>query len=101
MSEHDESELTLLRNDNLALERRCVELKAQMASTYHYAYNEVEKASVDRLMGSGVLLQLTASGGKEIMDPVMIRDGLSNATIEAIKADLKRSYDLATLFKVE
>jgi len=31
---------------------------------------------------------------------IMITDGLSDATIEAIKADLVRSYDLATMFKI-
>jgi len=33
------------------------------------------------------------------MEPTLIRDGLSPETIAAIKADLKRSYDLAIQFK--
>ena len=48
-------------------------------------------------MASGVILELTALGGKEIIPPVMIRDGLSQATIKAIQNDLCRSFELATL----
>ena len=50
-------------------------------------------------MSSGVLLQFTGVGGKELVNPVMIRDGLSDATIAAIKADLQRSFDLSVAFK--
>ena len=51
-------------------------------------------------MSSGVLLELTGIGGKEFILPVMILDGLSKKTIDAIKEDIKRSYDLAVMHKV-
>lgn len=82
------------------LERKIFELKAQLASTYHFANQTIDKANIDRMTGSNVILQLTELGGKNIILPVAIRDGLSSDTIKAIKADLKRSYDLATLFKL-
>lgn len=81
------------------LEREIKELKGQLANSYHLASKAVEKASVDHLMASGAVLTITALGGREIVDCVVIRDGLSKETITAIKADLKRSYDLATIHK--
>lgn len=82
------------------LERKNLELNAQLAFVYASVYREIDKASVDKMMASGVLLQLTALGGRELISPVVIRDGLSNETIEAIKKDLKRSYDLAVMYKI-
>lgn len=81
------------------LQRKVMELEGQLAGSYHFANQEIDKAD-DRLTASGVLLQLTALGGRQIIKPVVIRDGLSHETIEAIRKDLKRSYDLATMFKV-
>lgn len=81
------------------LEREIKELKGQLANSYYLASNAVERASANHLMASGAVLTITALGGREIIDSVVIRDGLSKETIAAIKADLKRSYDLATLHK--
>jgi hypothetical protein len=81
------------------LNRRILELKSQLAHSYHFASAEIHKASTDRLMASGCLLQLTDIGGKEIINPILIKDGLSPDTIAAIKKDIQRSYDLAILFK--
>lgn len=79
------------------LEQRLIEALAQQAHVYHFASAAVAKT--ENLMGSGILLQLTFLGGREAMPPVVIRDGLSAATVQALKADLKRSYDLAVLFQ--
>lgn len=80
-----------------ALQRKIMELEAQMASVYHFADAELHKAQ--SLMGSGVLIQMHALGGRELIKPVVIRDGLSPETIAALRNDLIRSYELATLFK--
>lgn len=80
------------------LQRDVLELTAQLAHVYHFADQNLDRTNTERLMGSGVLLQLTGVGGKEIIDPVMIKDGLSDETIAAIRKDLKRSYDLAIMF---
>jgi hypothetical protein len=79
--------------------RKILELESQLAHVYHFAHRGIDKASVKHRMGSGVLLQLSGLGGKEIILPVMIRDGLSDETIAAIKADLVRSYAGAVEFK--
>lgn len=76
---------------------RVIELTAQLASTYHFADATLNKAG--GLMGSGALLQLTALGGRELIPPVVILDGLSPATIAAIRADIVRSWQQATTFK--
>ena len=81
------------------LELRLAHMEAQLASTYHFADANIERASQQHFTASGVVLELTAYNGKEIIPPVMIKDGLSDETIEAIRADLARSYDLAVMFK--
>lgn len=79
------------------LERKLFEARAQYASTLGQAFDDIPKAGISTLKASGVVLQLTGIGGKEIIPPVMIRDGLSPRTILAIQDDLRRSFELATL----
>lgn len=81
------------------LERQLKEALAGQVHTYHFADAGIDKASTKHLMGSGVMLTLTVLGGREICTPVLIRDGLSDETIAALKADFVRSYELATLYK--
>lgn len=83
------------------LERQILELESQLAHRYAFAQSNIDKASTDKMMASGVLLQLTAIGGRELINPVVIKDGLSKATIEAIKADLHRSYELCVMHKTK
>lgn len=80
------------------LERKCMELEAQLAGMYHFADAELHKAG-DRLMGSAVIVQLHALGGREITKPFAIRDGLSADTIAALRRDIVRSYEGAIAFK--
>ena len=75
-----------------------MELTAQLASTYHFASTQLPKAG-DALMGSGALLTLHALGGRELMCPVVVRDGLSAETIAALQRDIARSYEIAVMFK--
>lgn len=72
------------------LERRIVELQAQLPSSADSALREIHKAG-DRLMASACMLYIHELGGREIIPPVAIRDGLSKETIEALKADLRRT----------
>ncbi len=81
------------------LSRKVIELTAQLASAYHFASAKLDKAGTDHMMASGVLVQLHALGGRELISPVLIRDGLSPETIAALKADMARSYELAVMFK--
>lgn len=82
------------------LERKLMEAKACQAHVYHFVNGSIEKASTKHMMASGVVLTLTALGGRELTMPVVIMDGLSDETIAAIKADLKRSYDSATKYRL-
>lgn len=81
------------------LERKLGEALAGQAHVYHFASTEINKASTKHLSASGVILTLTVLGGRKVFKPILIRDGLSNETIAALKKDMIRSYDLATLFK--
>lgn len=76
-------------------------LKGSLASSYHFASASIHKASTDHLMASGCLLSLHFINGDQVIEPVFIKDGLSDSTINAIKADLKRSYELSVMFKPE
>jgi hypothetical protein len=81
------------------LTRKLRESDAGHAHRYYFSCEEINGASTDHLMASGVVLTLTALGGREIIAPVLIHDGLSKETIEALKADLRRSFGLVTRFK--
>lgn len=81
-----------------ALARKVLELESQLACAYHFAAATLHKAG-DGLMGSGVLVQLTALGGAELIRPVVIRDGLSAETLAALRADILRSYEGAIELK--
>lgn len=80
------------------LQRKVLELEAQLASTYHFAAATLPTCG-EALMASGVLVQLTALGGRELVIPFVVKDGLSASTIAALHADILRSYELATMFK--
>lgn len=81
------------------LERKLREAQAGQAHVYHFASEAIDKASSDRLTGSGVIITLTVLGGREVFSPVLIRGGLSAETIKALKSDFLRSYMDAVEFK--
>lgn len=81
------------------LERKLREAIAGQIHNYQFADANIGKASTDHLMASGVILTLTVLGGRVICDPVLIRDGLSKETIEALRGDFRRSYELAAAFR--
>lgn len=79
--------------------REVTELKAQLASTYHFASAELHRTSKVALMGSGVLVQLTGLGGRDLTCPFVVLDGLSDDTIAALRRDIARSYETAIALK--
>lgn len=89
----------LLRRQLADAQRLAQEHLAAQVHQYHYADANIAKASVDKKMASGVILTITALGGGEIIHPVLIRDGLSNETVEALRGDFRRSFLLATRSK--
>lgn len=81
------------------LERKLCEALAGQAHTYAFAEMGIEDANTSRMLGSGVVLTITALGGAELCRPVLIRDGLSEESIAALKSDLRRSYEVAIEMK--
>lgn len=81
------------------LEQQIKDLESQLIHRLAFTAKELDKMSRDKFMGSGVIITIEGLGGRIKLEPVMIRDGLSPATIEAIKADLIYSYEIATLHK--
>src|SRR5690554_1290381 len=79
------------------LRRKVKELEAQLASSYHFASATLDKAG--GLLGSAVVVELTALGGLKLIPPIAIRSGLSPDTIAALRKDIARSYDEAVEFK--
>lgn len=84
---------------NVDLRRKVAELESQLVHLHHFADATISKAGTSHMMGSGVIVSLTALGGRQIIEPIMIRDGLSDETIAALRADIVRSYATATAFK--
>lgn len=78
------------------LERKLFEARSQQIHTHHFAKQTIHKCSTDRLMGSGVIIQLSFLGGEEVIPATCISGGLSNETIEALKKDLVRSWNYKT-----
>lgn len=59
-------------------------------------YKKIDKCSQSNYIGSGIVLTIKNINKENfvICDDFMIIDGLSDETIQAIKKDIKRSYDL-------
>jgi hypothetical protein len=79
--------------------RKIRELEAQILSAYWSADSALDGVVMEKMLGSGVLVTLSALGGREIVRGVVIRDGLSESTVEALRADIRRSYAQATEMK--
>lgn len=90
------------KNDRIAkLTRERDEALAGQVHTYHFASHALNMLSTDHLAGSGIILSITVLGGREPFSRVLIRDGLSEEAIAALKVDLVRSYNTAIAFKPE
>jgi hypothetical protein len=87
------------RETKATLERKIKELEAQLSATYHFADANLKQVASKNYTGSAVIVEITALGGCEVLQPVAIRDGLSKETITALRADIARSYELAIMFK--
>jgi len=71
---------------------------ASRAHTYWATSNQVVNLMKRDFTASGVVLHVTDLTGRNLIDPVMIIDGLSEATLRAIHADIVRSHDSAASF---
>ena len=57
------------------------------------------KFSESKMLGSGVVIEITALGDWLKIDPFFLANGLSEETIKCLQADLKRSVEYMTEFK--
>lgn len=90
---------TALEMRNQELERKLKETQSQLIHVLHFSCTDIAKASTDKMHGSGVIITVTALGGKPIIEPTCIVNGLSNATIQALRADMVRSFEYTTELK--
>ncbi len=63
-----------------------------MTHQYHFATRELKKAGRNHLAASAVIVELTVLGGRKIFEPIAIRGGLSDETLEALRKDMVRSF---------
>jgi hypothetical protein len=80
----------------LVLKNKLRVLGASQLMTVCNAYKQVDKCGQDRYMASAVTITIKNINvnNNVIVEEVAIGDGLSPDTIAAIKADIKRGYDL-------
>jgi hypothetical protein len=83
----------LLEQQITDLKRKNMELEAQLPFVYPAVDRALALAGRDKMIASGLLIQIHALGGREICRPFMLRDGLSEATIEALRDELKYSHE--------
>lgn len=73
------------------LERQIIKLEAAQVSRLKCSYDKALKASVEKCMGSGLIIQVTDLEGKNVIDPTMIVNGFSKDLIDALRAEIYQS----------
>lgn len=81
------------------LARQVKELEAQLSAAYHFAAHDLRNMAKRDFRASAVIVEVTALGGAQLLKPIAIRDGLSKETLDALHADILRSYASAVEFK--
>jgi len=72
------------------LQRKVLELEAQSTFRLKEADRCILKAG-DSLMASACIVTITALGGREIVQPFAVYDGLSDASIVALREDIQKT----------
>lgn len=93
-----EAEVKALK-EQLALIGKVDQYKASLIHTYHFAGGELLKCGKDRLLGSGLIVEIKDLNGKQRVMPFMVKDGLSSTTINSLLDDMQASFDSAIEFK--
>lgn len=79
------------------LERKLLETEAQLIHKPHYLSQNLEKYHL--LKGSGVIVTFQKLGQDSEDGPVLIKNGLSIATIRALQKDLRASWEDSVIFE--
>lgn len=98
MEEHELVTLVLTLQNELQNLKVC-QHKSALIHTYHFSGNEMLTCNRDRMLGSGVILAIYDLSGKTRVSPVMLKDGLSNETINSLLNDMQYSFDNAVSYK--
>lgn len=75
------------------LEKDLLQFKSMDIMTLAMAHGDALKLGKDKYMASGVIVSVRDLSGKTVLQPVMITDGFSQELIEALRRDIKRTYD--------
>lgn len=97
MSDDDDT-IKSLQYENIELKRRLRESEAFHPHRLHFAVGELKKFTVEKMVASACILEITILGGKISLGPVAVK-GFSDETISALTADLRRTYDYMTELK--
>ena len=87
-----QTELQKLRLENLIL-------KASSNTTRYYAKKDLNTKDSSSYMASGLILEIKNLSGVTVVGPVMISDGLSRESIDALIQDIDRSIKLSDNLK--
>lgn len=79
------------------LTRQKMELEAQLVGMLHFVRIGLNKNR--GIKGGGVIVRMHHLGGAEVCPPFMIKDGPSDATIDALLDDVRRTFAEATELK--
>lgn len=83
-----------MKKQHEELERDLFKVKACDILRLKLASDKIKDANKARLAGSGVVLEVKTLAGVSITGAFAIFDGLSDATIDAIIADIERTFML-------
>lgn len=74
-----------------ALKLKVTQLEASKLSRLKESHTALAATTKDKYMASGLIIQISDLGGKSIVEPTVILDGLSTELINALRADIKES----------
>lgn len=81
------------------LERKLRESEALQIHKLHYLSENVKK--YHNLKGSGIIVTFQRLGAESEDGPVLIRNGLSLATVRSLQRDIRASWEYAVQFEPE
>lgn len=84
-----------LREQLVTMQQKVHQHEASTLYRRRAVYHDLLDAGKDKMMASGVIITITALGGRQIVPPVMIADGLSADTIAALQRDVQASHEMA------
>lgn len=80
------------------LEQRLRAAHASSIPALNLATHQLQKLKGRRFMASALVVTITNEAGKEIVDPVYLRDGLSDEAIDSLLKEVDYSVGLAVAF---